>query len=101
MVNITPEEVMAQRRAQEARDRLTDFDKAIIGGATRIEIPFCDVVNMRRIADLLRGYANTLDVYSRRTDLPARSILLHLKMEAKVINNRIRQMTGKRWTNSN
>lgn len=75
---------------------LTDFDKKIIGAAVRIEIPFGDVYNMRRIADLLRGYAETLDVYSRRTDLPARSILNHLKMEAKAINYRIAEMSGRR-----
>lgn len=92
MVKITPEEVLEQRQHQKNMADLTHHDLKVIGRSVRIEIPFTNTYNMREIAGLLRRYADQLDVYSHRTDLPQRSILMHLKWEAKAVNDKIREM---------
>src|SRR5258708_12703711 len=84
MVNITPEEVMAMRKKPEPTE-LSQIDKDILGETCRLEIPFRDVARMRQTAELLRGYADQLDFYSGRTDLPARTVLFHLRTEARIL----------------
>jgi hypothetical protein len=93
MVNISPEEVMAMRRRPDPGE-LSEIDKDIIGNTCRIEIPFRDVFRMRQAADLLRGYADSLDFHSRRTDIPPRTILITLREEARQINKRLRDTRG-------
>ena len=93
MVNITPEEVMAQRRKPEP-DELSQIDKDILGETCRLEIPFRDVTRMKQTAELLRGYADQLDFYSRRTDIPPRTILFHLRTEAQLLNRKIKETAG-------
>jgi hypothetical protein len=85
------EDFVEMKKQEKRFDELSDLDKMVIGQAVRIEIPFTDQYNMRRIADLLRGYAELLDLWSRRTDLPPRSVLMHLRGEAKLVNTRIRE----------
>jgi hypothetical protein len=94
MVKITPEEVMAMRRKPEP-DELSQIDKDILGETCRLEIPFRDVARMKQTAELLRGYAEQLDFYSSRTDLPARTILFHLRTEARMLNKTLRDMRGR------
>ena len=93
MVNVTPEQVMAMRRKPDP-DELSQADRDIIGETCRLEIPFRDVHRMRQTAELLRGYADLLDSYSRRTDLPPRSVLFHLRSEARILNRQIRETRG-------
>jgi hypothetical protein len=95
MVNVTPEEVMAMRRKPEP-DELSQIDKDIIGETCRLEIPFRDVERMKLTAGLLRAYADQLDFYSSRTDLPARTILFHLRMEARLLNRKLRAPNERR-----
>jgi len=95
MVQFNEHEWDDMRRGQRDEDELSEQDRAIIGGDTcRLEIPFRNVYVLRQVADLLRGYAEMLDVYSRRTDLPPRSILFHLRMEAKMLNGKLRKARG-------
>jgi integrase/recombinase XerC len=75
---------------------LSDFDRKIIGGPVRIEIPLTDARRMRRIAKLLREYAETIDESCRDTSLSERTILNHLKMEARAVVLRIRKAAGRR-----
>ena len=88
------EDFLEMKRSEKHGSELTELDRVVIGEAVRIEIPFTDQYNMRRIADLLRGYAEMLDFWSRRNDLPPRSVLSHLRGEAKLVNARIRDITG-------
>jgi hypothetical protein len=94
MVGKVEEDFVEMAKQEKRFEELSDIDKLVIGQAVRIEIPFCDQYNMRRIAELLRGYAELLDFWSRRTDLPARVVLLHLRSEAKAMNKRVREITG-------
>jgi hypothetical protein len=95
MVNVTPEEVMAMRRKPEP-DELSQIDKDIIGETCRLEIPFRDVERMKPTASLLRAYADQLDFYSARSDLPARTILFHLRTEARLLNRKLREPKERR-----
>jgi len=92
----TNEQFAEMKHREKFGDGLSELDRMVIGEAVRIEIPFVDAFAMRRIADLLRGYAETIDFYSRRTDVPPRTILVHLRSEARAINARIREITGTR-----
>lgn len=94
MVNITPEKVLEMRRKPDPNE-LSQVDRDIIGETCRLEIPFRDVYRMRQTAELLRGYADQLDFYSRRTDLPPRTILFHLRAEARVLNKALRETRGR------
>jgi hypothetical protein len=51
---------------------------------------------MKQTADLLRSYADQLDFYSGRTDLPARTILFHLRTEARILNKVLREKQDRR-----
>lgn len=88
------EDFLEMKRLRDDGHELTEHDRRVIGAAVRIEIPFTDQYNMRRIADLLKGYAETLDFWSRRNDLPPRAVLSHLRGEAVAMNYKIREMTG-------
>lgn len=89
----TPEEVLAARKPPEP-DELSQMDRDIIGETCRLEIPFRDIYRMRQTAELLRGYADMLDFYSQRADLPARTILVHLRSEARALNRALRETRG-------
>lgn len=91
---VKPEEWDEMRRRRADPEDLSRVDKDIIGETCRIEIPFRDVYRMRQAAELLRGYAEQLDFYSRRTDLPPRTILFHLRTEARLLNRKLRDTRG-------
>jgi hypothetical protein len=90
----TLEEGLSRKRVPDPEE-LSQVDKDIIGETCRLEIPFRDVYRMRQTAELLRGYADLLDFYSRRTDLPPRTILFHLRTEARVLNAKLRATRGR------
>lgn len=88
-------------RRKDIMDGLSEWDRKMLGRACRVEIPLTDQYTLRRIADLLRGLAATLDTYSRRTDLTERMILLGMKGEIQSLNNRIRELHGIEKFNKN
>ncbi len=92
---IRSNEEEAELRKKRDPEELSEFDKGIIGQTCRLEIPFRDKFRMRKTAELLRGYADTLDNFSRRTDLPDRAILFFLREEARRINYEIKQTKGR------
>jgi hypothetical protein len=89
----TNEQVLEMRKKRDPEE-LSDFAKDIIGGTCRIEIPFRDKFKLRKAADLLRGYADTIENFTRRTDLPDRAILFYLREEARRINYLIKDARG-------
>lgn len=96
MVNVDPSAWDRQRKAAALTDNgLTQYDLEIIGRPVRIEIPFEDPVKLREIADMLRGFANSIDFTTQRDDIPLRARLVMLKQEASGVNYRIRGMHGK------
>lgn len=97
MVDIDPEKWDRQRKLAATRqDGLTAYDLEIIGKAVRIEVPFDDEFILREVADMLRGFANSIDFTTRRDDLPLRAKLVQLRYEARALNGRIRMMQDQR-----
>ena len=90
----TVEDALKRREIPDP-ESLSQIDREIIGETCRLEIPFRDVVKMRQAAELLRGYADLLDFYSRRGDLPARTILFHLRSEASALSKKLRDVRGR------
>jgi hypothetical protein len=101
MVQISPEEVMARKRQEIEFGGMTDYDRQHVGAAIRLEIPFTDEFKMRKIADWLRGYAEFIDQTSRHTNLPLRTRLSLMKLEARGLNSRIKDLHGRENFNSN
>lgn len=91
----TKEQAIEDMRKKRDPEELSQFDKDIIGATCRLEIPFRDKFKMRKTAELLRGYAEQLDNFSRRTDLPDRAILFFLREEARRINHELRGLRGR------
>lgn len=91
----TEKEVIEAMRKKRDPEELSKFDQDIIGGTCRIEIPFRDKFKMRKTAELLRDYADQLDNFSHRTDLPDRAILFFLREEARRINRELKDLRGR------
>lgn len=89
----------ARKTARIDDNGLSAYDKDLLGSAIRIEIPFTDPKLLRDIADMLRGFANTIDFTVQRDDMPLRARLFQLKSEAMNINQRIRVSRGlsRKW----
>lgn len=87
----TNEEALAQRQREREAEVLSERDKDRIGETCRLEIPFRDKDRLRQTATLLRGYADLIDFYAGRDDLPERTILFALREEARILNRRIKQ----------
>lgn len=93
MVDIDPKAWDRQRKLAATRqDGLSAYDLEIIGRSVRIEVPFDNEFVLREVADLLRGFANSIDFTTRRDDLPLRQKLVQLRYEARALNGRIRMM---------
>ena len=94
----TLEEAVGKKEAK-ARENLSEYDKEKIGGPGVLKIPFDSVYNMRRIADLLHQWADTANVWSRRTDIPDHEILFHLKWELGQVRYKIQELSGVPYKN--
>lgn len=57
------------------RDHLTSHEIRQLGDSKRIDIPLRSVVNLRRVAEELRGLAAHLDILSRQRDEPANVLI--------------------------
>lgn len=100
MVQINETEWDKQRkRAKVESNGLTQYDMELLGSAIRLEIPFTDPKLLVDIADMLRGFANSIEFTVQRDDLPLRARLQMLKSEATSINGRIRVARGisRKW----
>lgn len=85
------EDFVAKRRETTA-EAVSDFHRKIIGSAVRLEIPLTNEFQMRAIADLLRGFAERIDHFTRRQDLELWQRLSALKTEARMVQVRIREI---------
>lgn len=95
MVQITPEEVIRRRQLeQQTTDELDGIDRMIVGDVARLDIPLRSVVNLRRVADHLRGLAAMMEQASKRDDIPARSVLFEVRMYTREVNRKLRAMRG-------
>jgi Mg2+ and Co2+ transporter CorA len=70
-------------------DALAKFHRQLLGNSVRIHIPLRDVVDLRRVATILRVLASTLDVLSRdkKRDF---SVLFQARQAIKLADAQIR-----------
>ena len=97
MVDVNPEEWDAMRRGKVRVEEMSELDKSICGANTakHLIIPMADVYNLRRIAGILHGLASDLDMLSRQSTWPARTIILETRARMDEANAEIKKMTGK------
>lgn len=88
---------MARRRV--VTEKLNDYDRALLGGSLRLDIPWTDPVAMRKIGEILIGLGSDFKAYSVRGDLDDVAILSALKHRATTARRRILETAGKRATN--
>lgn len=65
------------------------------GETVRLEIPVRDREKLRKVPDMLRGYAAEIDFYMQRPDIPYESAMFHLAMKARELCARIRAIKGR------
>lgn len=84
---------MRTRRLEE----MSQMDKDICGADTtkHIILPMNDVINLRRCASLMHELATNIDNITRRQHYTARTIILEVRMEIDMMNQRIRETIGK------
>lgn len=88
---------MARRRT--VTDKLSEYDREILGGSLRIDIPWTDPIAMRKIGELLIGLGTDFKAYSARGDLDDFAILSALRSKAVAARRRILETAGKKATN--
>jgi hypothetical protein len=91
MVNITPEEVMEQRKI---KTDLTEMDRKIIGGTVRIDIPMDNRSNLAKYADLFESLGENFRTLSRTTHMNARQALIEASYQAFCVRRRIQEIAG-------
>lgn len=72
------------------RDDLDFIGQKIVGEVARLEVPLRSVVNLRRVAENLRGLADRLDAMSRDGTRESRRILFDAMLEVRSCNRRLR-----------
>lgn len=82
----------------ELGEEMTDFDRAVVGafGSKNLRIPMTSAVNLRRVADIMRGLATDLERLSKRGDLAARTIILEAGWCVNQANAKIRALPGRK-----
>ena len=93
----TLEDGLARLKVEHG-DEMTPFDREVVGafGSKNLRIPMTSAVNLRRVADIMRGLAGELEILSRRGDLSARFIILAAKQCIDEANEKIRELPGRK-----
>ena len=73
------------------RDDLDYIGQQIVGEVAQLDVPLRSVVNLRRVAENLRGLADRLDFLSR-SPAESRRILFDAMLEVRSTNRRLRQI---------
>lgn len=77
--------------SKRTTDTPTHIAATYIGGVVRIDIPLRSVVNLRRVAENLRGLADRLDFLSR-SPRDADEVLLEARFEARSCHKRMQSI---------
>jgi hypothetical protein len=93
MVNITPEEVMAQRKA-EREPELSDFDRKIIGGSVRIDVPMDSKGNLAKFGRILSELGESLQQLSRSQSMTPRQAMMEASFQCYSARRLILAISG-------
>src|SRR5690348_16456453 len=91
MVNITPEEVMEQRKV---KTDLSDMDRKIIGRPVRIDIPMDNRSNLAKYAELIEALGENFRALSGSKHMNARQALIEASYQAFCVRRRIQEISG-------
>jgi hypothetical protein len=102
MVQISPEEVMAQRKLEQLEDEMSEWHRKMLPNGLRIDIPLkkSSIFHIRKIAPLLRQFADLAEKESRRTDLTPFQILTNIWFSGHGLRNQIVEICKPRSKNS-
>lgn len=70
------------------RDEIIKHEEAYVGDVVRLEIPLKSLMNLRRVAEELRGLAHRLECIGRFADRPA-AAMIEVRMIVKAANHRL------------
>jgi hypothetical protein len=94
MVNITPEEVMAQRKAAKEGPEFSEFDRKIIGGGVRIDIPMDSRINLAKFGDVLEDLAANLRTLSKSQHMTPRQAMIEASFQCYAARKLIQEIAG-------
>ena len=94
MVQITPEEVMAQRKGQQPEDTLRSWERDLLKASARVDIPLDSPHLLRKVAPVLAGLAAHIEFTARRTDISEFDILSSIHGAVRSATKQIRLLHG-------
>src|SRR5262245_19634346 len=95
MVNITPEEVMAQRKAAAQGPEFSEFDRQIIGGSVRIDVPMDSRTNLAKFGDVLEDLGENLKTLSKSPHMTPRQAMIEASFQCYAARKLILELAGK------
>lgn len=96
MVGTLEEGLMTLANRRPVTAGLTPFQKGMVGGSVRLEIPFGNPVAIRQIGELLCGLGERFKHYAVRGDLTEYATLMALKAEAMQTRHKLLETTNLR-----
>lgn len=76
------------------RDEVTKHEEAYLGDVVRLEIPIKSLMNLRRVAEELRGLAHRLECIGRFAERPA-AAMIEAQMIVKATNKRLDEIRSR------
>jgi hypothetical protein len=70
-------------------DAVADHVRSVVGKSVQLRIPLRDPVDLRRCAEILRQFANRMDVAARNQHQDAGTIMLSVWAEARTAQARL------------
>jgi hypothetical protein len=77
------------------RDEVNQHEEQYVGEVVRLEIPLKSVMNLRRIAEELRGLATQLDHMAMFSDDKPSVVMLRVRAAAQRTNQRLVAIRGR------
>jgi hypothetical protein len=90
---VTEEMVRKTALPPDYTGELTKQQLELLPKGMRICIPIKDRHSLRRVADLLHGYATAMEVAARRTDISDKEAIVMICYECGLLNKKIRFTT--------
>jgi len=77
------------------KDEVESLKTPYVGDLVRLEIPLKSVMNLRKVAEVLRGLAYQLETYSRFHDGNPAQVMLDVRMIVRKANKDLTKIRGR------
>jgi hypothetical protein len=77
------------------RDEVDKLEQQYVGDLVRLEIPLKSVMNLRKVAEVLRGLAARLDTLGRYSDYEPASVMLEVGKLTRRANKELTAIRGR------